>query len=57
MGHSCTGLEFPISGWKSSKLSIHSLLKNMSQMLYLDLNKKGIIFQILPGIQIPSFLR
>ena len=51
------GLEFSISGWKSSKLSIRSLLKNMSQMLYLDLNKKGIIFQILPGIQIPSFLR
>ena len=41
MGRSGTGLKFSITNCKSSKPSSRSLLKNMSKMFILDLNKKG----------------
>ena len=36
---------------KSSKLSLHSLLKNMSKIPILDLKKRGHFFQILLYVQ------
>ena len=42
--HSGTGLKFSITICKSSKLSSHSLLKNISKMSVSDLNKWGSEF-------------
>ena len=42
--------------WKSSKLSLYSLLKNMLKIPILDLNKRSLFFQILPYIQSVAIL-
>ena len=51
MGHSSTDLKFSVTICKSSELSSHSILKNMSKILISDLNKKGLFsnFHIHPN--------
>ena len=41
---------------KSSKLSLHSLLKNMSKIPILDLKKRGLFFQILLYVESAAIL-
>ena len=41
MGHGSTGLKFSTAICNSSKLSSHSLLKNMSKIPFSNLNKRG----------------
>ena len=45
MGHNEMGIKFSINICRFPKLSSHSLLKSMSKMIILDLNKRGIFFK------------